>query len=64
MKMLDMDYLGDGVYAGHDGYQIWLTVGDHNNEPLIALEPSVIDALIRYCARTIGNENTSEGERI
>jgi len=25
MDMQDMDYLGDGVYVGHDGYQLWLT---------------------------------------
>ena len=25
MNKQDMDYMGDGVYVGHDGYQLWLT---------------------------------------
>lgn len=38
-------YLGDGVYATFDGFQIWLNTqtGDH-----IALEPSVFKSLIDY----------------
>lgn len=51
MDMSDMDYLGDGVYAGHDGIQVWLTVNDHRNEPLVALEPKVLESLIRYAKR-------------
>lgn len=42
-------YLGDGVYASFDGYQIWLSVGDHNNK-VVALEPEVMDSLIQYNA--------------
>ena len=41
------EYLGDGVYASFDGYQIWLAVNDHRNR-VIALEPQVFDALVRY----------------
>ena len=33
-------YLGDGVYASFDGYQIWLAASDHYNK-VIALEPPV-----------------------
>lgn len=51
MEMLDMDYLGDGVYAGHDGYQVWLTVGSHHSPELVALEPETIKALVRYAKR-------------
>ena len=40
-------YLGDGVYASHDGYQIWLRTGDGNNQR-IALEPSVFASLVAY----------------
>jgi hypothetical protein len=40
-------YLGDGVYASFDGYHIWLAVNDHTNN-VVALEPSVMDQLIRY----------------
>jgi hypothetical protein len=42
------EYLGDGVYATFDGYQIWLRVNDHRSPPLVALEPSVMVALARY----------------
>jgi hypothetical protein len=51
MTTQDPDYLGDGVYAAHDGDQIWLRVGDHEAPPLVALEPHVIRALIRYAER-------------
>jgi hypothetical protein len=41
-------YLGDGLYAHFDGYQIWLraprTDGDHE----VALELQVFDALVAY----------------
>ena len=44
-------YLGDGVYASFDGFQIWLHLGAHTNPPLIALEPSVLKALNDYNTR-------------
>ena len=40
-------YLGDGVYASFDGYQIWLAANHHENK-VIALEPSVFAALVEY----------------
>ena len=43
-------YLGDGVYASFDGYQIWLAVNDHNNK-VIALEPGVFEALKQYAEK-------------
>ena len=49
---LDPDYLGDGVYAEHDGDgQVWLRVGDHRNERLVALDASVLRNLIGYAKR-------------
>lgn len=42
-------YLGDGVYAGYDGYSIILTTENGfsgTNE--IFLEPHVLDALIEF----------------
>ncbi len=44
------DYLGDGVYASFDGYQIWLAANHHENR-LIALDASVLAALQRYAER-------------
>ena len=41
-------YLGDGVYASHDGYQIWLSLDGQDPGIRIALEPAVLDALNRY----------------
>jgi hypothetical protein len=38
-------YLGDGVYASFDGYQIWISLHDGSR---IALEPEVIQALLKY----------------
>lgn len=40
-------YLGDGVYASFDGYHIWIKVHDQYTCE-IALEPDVLDNLIRY----------------
>lgn len=44
-------YIGDGVYAWTDGYQIWLKADRDGQEHLIALEPATFAALIRYEAR-------------
>ena len=40
-------YLGDGVYASFDGYQIWLAVNHHENK-VVALEPQVFKNLCEY----------------
>ena len=47
-------YLGDGVYASFDGYQIWLAVNHHENK-VVALEPPVLTALIAYAKRIQGD---------
>lgn len=49
---MDDEYLGDGVYASHDGYQVWLAANNHENK-VIALEPAVIAALMRYYQRLL-----------
>jgi hypothetical protein len=41
-------YLGDGVYASFDGWQVWLHVGNREAPPVVALEPAVINALNAY----------------
>jgi hypothetical protein len=40
-------YLGDGVYASFDGFQIWLAANHHDNK-VIALEPGVFVNLVTY----------------
>ena len=42
-------YLGDGVYASFDGYNILLAVDDHENK-VIAIEPEVWAAWVGYHA--------------
>jgi hypothetical protein len=44
------EYLGDGVYASYDGFQIWLAVNHHTNKQ-IAMEPSVLLSLLSYAER-------------
>lgn len=46
MKIPD-EYLGDGVYASFDGYQIWLDLRQES-DCQIALEPEVMKNLIKY----------------
>lgn len=41
-------YLGDGVYASFDGYQIWLRAPRERGDHEIALEPEVWRALVEY----------------
>lgn len=43
-------YLGDGVYAHFDGYQIWLRTPREHIWHEIALEPPVLAALDEYRA--------------
>lgn len=47
-QLRDVVYLGDGVYAGHDGYQVWVYTQEGNR---IALEPPVLEALLAYDKR-------------
>lgn len=47
------DYLGDGLYADFDGYQIILSANGRVGEctDKVALEPGVLSAFIRYINR-------------
>lgn len=47
-------YIGDGVYASFDGYQIWLHLGSHLSPGVVALEPAVLDSLNEF-ARAIAS---------
>jgi hypothetical protein len=45
------EYLGDGLYADFDGYQIWLAANDRvNGRPTdkVALNPDVVQSFKRY----------------
>jgi hypothetical protein len=52
----EIEHLGDGVYAGHDGWQVWVRANNHHfgewsETPDVALEPRVLFALIDYAER-------------
>lgn len=49
--IVEPTYLGDGVYATFDGYQIWLGINDHDSPPVVAIEPAVYEALQQYAKR-------------
>lgn len=51
-KPQEQQYLGDGVYAFYDGYQVWVETVPGNK---IALEFSVMQELIRYSRKVYGN---------
>lgn len=42
------EYLGDGVYASFDGFQIWLDLRAQDSTTRIALDPSVFAHLLKY----------------
>jgi hypothetical protein len=54
-KRLYEEYLGDGLYADFDGYQVILSANDRvdgsGSTDRVALEPGVTDAFIRYIHR-------------
>lgn len=39
-------YIGDGVYARHDGYQFWLRTDRDGMRHEIALDPGTFNALV------------------
>ena len=46
-KMVDIVYLGDGVYVKFDGYHIILTANNPTTDT-IYLDPHVVNTLIDY----------------
>lgn len=41
-------YLGDGVYASFDGYQIWLDLRAQDPRIRIALDKHTLEMLVEY----------------
>lgn len=46
------EYLGDGLYVHHDGYQFVLTAPRGGDEHYVALEPNVLDEFLRFVEKT------------
>ena len=61
--MQDKRYLGDAVYATHDGYHIWIStengVAVTNS---IALEPTVLAALDEYRSDLAAAQREAEAD--
>lgn len=55
-------YLGDGVYASFDGYQVWLRTPRESGWHEIALEPPVLAALEEYVQSLRSPGAAREGE--
>jgi hypothetical protein len=61
-KIIEDDYLGDGVYASFDGWHIVLDLRGQDTVTKISLEPNVLNSLIRYRSRVIRElEGESDG---
>lgn len=57
------DYLGDGVYAVHDGFGIWLTAEDGvRATDTIYLEPGVFAALEHFVGEVIARRRARASE--
>ncbi len=54
--MKQEEYLGDGVYASFDGWQIWLRTPCETGDHEIALEPSFLAALNTFVERIKAGE--------
>ena len=49
--MTDEIYLGDGLYASFDGYQIWLRAPHEGGDHRVAMETSVFSNFISFADR-------------
>ena len=58
----DERYLGDGVYASHDGYNIWVRAERNGFEHAVAFEPGLIRLLVRYEQDILRKYSSSHGE--
>jgi hypothetical protein len=61
------EYLGDGLYAGFDGYYLYLNTPRGDGEHWVALEPAVFHALLDYAARMVayaGRDFADETEAV
>lgn len=43
-------YLGDGLYARYDGWQLWLRAPREHGDHVVALEDVVFRALLEFAA--------------
>lgn len=53
-------YLGDGLYASHDGFQFILRAPRAYDDHYVALEDDVLESFFRYIEKTRGLKITVE----
>lgn len=53
-------YLGDGVYASFDGYQIWLSAEGVNGMNEIAIDDQTWRALVAYRERLVAQQEAAQ----
>lgn len=53
-KIENETYLADGLYAGYDGYQIWLWADRENGRHYVALDDTTVEAFEGYLKRLRG----------
>jgi len=63
-KLIEDRYLGDGVYASYDGWNLILDLRAQDNTTRIALEPPVLKALdlFRQNIQSAKIEKSQKGE--
>ena len=49
-------YLGDGLYASYDGWQIMLRAPRPNGDHYVALEPAVLEMFTEWVDRILGEQ--------
>lgn len=54
--MTEETYLGDGLYASYDGYQLYLRAPRAEGDHTVALEPYTWLALLKYANEVLGRE--------
>lgn len=50
-------YLGDGLYASFDGYQIVLRAPREEGDHWVALEPAVWQSLLNYVKQLVDDDD-------
>lgn len=51
----DAEYIGDGLYASHDGFVVWLAAERSNGIHFVGLEPPVFTGLMDFVKRVEEN---------
>lgn len=53
MERSNERYIGDGLYASFDGWQVWLRAPRHDGDHEVALEPQVLSNLIDFAKESM-----------